>query len=505
MTAQTVKKVVIAGGGTSGWCAAAALSQQMGTLLDITLIESEEIGTVGVGEATFPTVRTFHKILDLDEREFLRVTRGSIKLGISFENWARLGDRYIHSFGVIGKSTWLADFHHLWVAARAAGFGDELGDYCFEHKAARDHKFFTSPESRINYAYHFDASLYARFLRTRSEARGVRRVEGKIGSVVQSSESGNIEAVVMESGQRIEGDLFIDCTGFRGLLIEQTLKAGYEDWTKWLRNDSALALQTDYPLDNIPPYTRAIAHQSGWQWKIPLQHRQGTGHVYSSAYTTDDEARKVLMDNLEGDIRVELRLLKFKTGRRRSAWVKNCIAVGLAGGFVEPLESTSIHLIQSGITRMLRLFPISGCSESLSRQYNQESKLEFERIRDFIVLHYKATERDDTSYWRDCRDMEIPDTLAHRLELFRETALVFPDAADAFRVDSWLQVLIGQRIEPRSYHHIARLLDQEKLRTMLTTVRGSIGAAVEKLPTHKQFLDSYCLVPNETRKAGGAK
>ena len=232
MAAQTVRKVVIAGGGTAGWCAAAALSQQMGTLLDITLIESEEIGTVGVGEATFPTVRTFHKILDLDEREFLRVTRGSIKLGISFENWARIGDRYIHSFGVIGKSTWLADFHHLWVAAKAAGFGEELGDYCFEHKAARDHKFFTSPESRINYAYHFDASLYARFLRTRSEAKGVRRVEGKIGSVVQNSESGDIEAVVMESGQRIEGDLFIDCTGFRGLLIEQTLKAGYEDWTK---------------------------------------------------------------------------------------------------------------------------------------------------------------------------------------------------------------------------------------------------------------------------------
>ena len=284
MAEQTVKKVVIAGGGTSGWCVAAALSQQLGALVDITLIESEEIGTVGVGEATFPTIRTFHKILDLDEREFLGVTRGSIKLGISFENWARLGDRYIHSFGAIGKSTWLGDFHHLWLAAQAAGFGDEIGDYCFEHKAAREHKFFTSPESKINYAYHFDASLYARYLRKRSEAKGVKRVEGKIGSVVQHAESGFIEAIVMDSGQRIEGDLFIDCTGFRGVLIEQTLKAGYDDWSQWLRNDSAVALQTDCPLDNIPPYTRAIAHQSGWQWKIPLQHRQGTGHVYSSAY-----------------------------------------------------------------------------------------------------------------------------------------------------------------------------------------------------------------------------
>jgi tryptophan halogenase len=505
MAEQTVRKVVIAGGGTSGWCTAAALSQQMGSLIDITLIESEEIGTVGVGEATFPTILTFHKILGLDEREFLGVTRGSIKLGIQFDNWARLGDRYIHSFGVIGKSTWLGDFHHLWLAARAAGFGADIGDYCFEHKAAREHKFFTSPESRINYAYHFDATLYARYLRSRSEANGVKRIEGKIGKVVQHPESGFIEAVIMESGQRIDGDLFIDCTGFRGLLIEQTLKAGYEDWSQWLRNDSALALQTDYPLDNIPPYTRAIAHQAGWQWKIPLQHRQGTGHVYSSAYTTDAEARKVLLDNLEGDIRVELRLLKFKTGRRKSAWVKNCVAVGLAGGFVEPLESTSIHLIQAGITRLLRLFPISGFSEALLKQYNEESRNEYERIRDFIVLHYKATERDDTQYWRDCRDMAIPDSLAHRLELFYETGLIFPDAKDVFRVDSWMQVLVGQRKTARAFHYLGHMPGTEKLCTMLSMVRDNISAQVAKMPTHKQFLDSYCLIPDDRLKTTGAK
>lgn len=485
---------MIAGGGTAGWCAAAALAQQIGTLLDITLIESEEIGTVGVGEATFPTIRTFHRIIDLDEREFLRVTRGSIKLGISFENWARRGDRYVHSFGVIGRGTWLTDFHSFWLAARAAGFGDELGDYCFEHKAAREHKFFTSDESKINYAYHFDASLYARYLRQRSEAKGVKRVEGKIASVTQNPQSGCIESVVMESGQRVEGDLFLDCTGFRGLLIEQTLQAGYEDWSHWLRNDSALALQTDCPLDDIPPYTRAIAHDAGWQWKIPLQHRQGTGLVYSSAYSTDDEARRVLMGNLEGDIRVELRLLKFRTGRRRRAWVKNCVAVGLAGGFVEPLESTSIHLIQSGVTRLLRLFPFGGCSESLQRQYNQESQVEYELIRDFIVLHYKATERDDTPYWRDCRDMSIPDTLAHRMEMYRQTGLVFPDGDDVFRIDSWLQVMVGQRLEARSYHHVASLLGDERLKTMLATLRASISTSVEKMPTHKAFLDQYCAV-----------
>jgi tryptophan 7-halogenase len=492
MTATPVKRIVIAGGGTAGWCTAAALSQQMGNLVEITLIESEEIGTVGVGEATFPTIRTFHKILDLDEREFLRATRGSIKLGISFENWRQLGDRYVHSFGVVGRSTWLGDFHHFHVAAKADGIGGEIGDYCFENQAARAHRFFTSEESRINYAYHFDASLYARFLRKRSEAKGVNRIEGKIRSVVQDSASGEIEAIEMESGQRVPGDFFVDCTGFRGLIIEGALKAGYEDWSRWLRNDSALALQTDYPLDDIPPYTRAIAHEAGWQWKIPLQHRQGTGLVYSTKYTTDDRAREVLMENLEGNIRVELRLLKFMTGRRRSAWVRNCVAVGLSGGFVEPLESTSIHLIQAGITRLLRLFPINGSSEALARQYNQESQAEYERIRDFIVLHYMATERDDTQYWRDCRDMEIPDSLAQRLELFRETGIIVPDVADVFRVDSWLQVLFGQGIEPKGSHFMARMLGDERLRTMLATLKENIGSAVARMPTHKQFLDRYC-------------
>jgi tryptophan halogenase len=491
---QTVKKVVIAGGGTSGWITAAALSQQLGSLLDITLIESEAIGTVGVGEATFPTVRTFHRLLDLDEREFMRATRGSIKLGISFENWARRGDRYIHSFGVIGRSTWLGDFHHFWLAARNAGFDGELGDCCFEFQAAKTHKFFTNEQSKINYAYHFDAALYARYLRTRCEAKGVKRIEGKIANVEQHPESGFIRALVMESGQRIEGDLFIDCTGFRAVLIEQTLKAGYEDWGRWLFNDSALALQTDYPLDDIPPYTRAIAHEAGWQWKIPLQHRQGTGHVYSTAYTTDEEARRVLLANLEGDIRVELRLLKFRPGRRRQAWVKNCVAVGLAGGFIEPLESTSIHLMQSGVARLLKLFPFGGCTEALAREYNRESQIEYERVRDFIILHYKATERDDTPYWRDCRDMEVPDTLASRLELFRETGLIFPDPKDLFRVDSWLQVMIGQRILPENYHRMADMLSPQELRAMLETLTANIRAAVAKMPTHTQFLRQYCSI-----------
>ena len=489
---QTISRVVLAGGGTAGWTAAAALAQQLGPLLDITLVESDEIGTVGVGEATIPTIRSFHVLLGLDEREFMRATQATFKLGIGFDDWARLGDRYIHAFGNIGKSTWMGGFHNMWLHAKAAGFEGELGDYCLEYQASLAGKFGISDQVPINYAFHFDASLYARYLRSKYEPRGVKRIEGKIGSVEQNSQTGYVTALVMEDGRRVEGDLFIDCTGFRGLLIEQTLKAGYEDWGQWLRNDSALALQTDFPLDDIPPYTRAIAHESGWQWKIPLQHRQGTGHVYSTAYTTDEDARRVLMDNLEGNIRVELRLLKFRTGRRRSAWVKNCVAVGLAAGFVEPLESTSIHLIHSGVTRLLRLFPFRGCSASLQRQYNRESQIEYERIRDFIVLHYKATERNDTPYWRDCREMSVPDTLAHRLELFRESGLVFPDGEDVFRIDSWLQVLVGQRQEARSYHHMAHMLGDERLRTMLATLKASIGTAVEKMPTHKAFLDQYC-------------
>jgi tryptophan 7-halogenase len=492
--AQRVRKVVIAGGGTSGWVTAAALAQQLGPLLDITLIESDEIGTVGVGEATFPTIRTFHALLGLDEQEFLRATRGSIKLGISFENWARLGDRYIHSFGVIGKATWMGEFHHFWLAAKEDGFGGELEDYCFELQAAKAHKFYTSDKSPISYAYHFDASLYARYLRTRCEAQGVKRIEGKITEVKQDPETGFIEALVMQSGERVEGDFFVDCSGFRGLLIEQALKAGYEHWGQWLRNDSALALQTDFSGD-IPPYTRAIAHDCGWQWKIPLQHRQGTGLVYSSQYCTDEDARKTLMANLDGDIRVELRLLKFNTGRRRKAWVKNCVAVGLSGGFVEPLESTSIHLIQSGVTRLIQLFPFTGFSEALIHRYNEQSRAEYEKIRDFIILHFKATERDDTPYWRDCRDMAAPDSLAQRIALFRESGQVYQGADEIFRVDSWLQVMLGQRIEPQGYHYVGRLLGPERLRAALDSLKTGIANTVARMPTHSEFLERYCAIP----------
>jgi tryptophan halogenase len=488
---QVVKRVVIAGGGTAGWNAAAALAQQLGPLIDITLVESDDIGTVGVGEATIPTVRTFHRLLDVDEREFMRATLATFKLGIAFENWSRLGDRYIHSFGAVGKSTWMGDFQHYWLAAKADGFGGELGDYCFELKAAEAGKFYTSEKSPINYAYHFDAGLYGRFLRSVYEKKGVKRIEGKIARIEQHPESGFIEALVLESGPRVEGDLFIDCTGFRGLLIEQTLKAGYEDWGHWLRTDSALAVQTP-STGEVPPYTRAIARQAGWQWRIPLQHRVGNGLVYCSDYISEEEARDTLLRHLDAEPLFEPRLIRYRTGMRRKSWDKNCIALGLSSGFLEPLESTSIHLMQIAVTRLIQLFPFSGCNEALINHYNAQSRVEFERIRDFVILHYRLTERDDTPFWRYCRDMQIPDTLVERIALFRDNAYAYQAPDEIFRVDSWLQVMLGQRLEPRGFHHMGRLLDAERLRKMLESLKTNIANAVAKLPAHQDFLANYC-------------
>lgn len=491
MKEQKIKKVVIAGGGTAGWVAAAALSSQLGPLIDVTLVESDDIGTVGVGEATIPTIRTFHHLLGLDEREFMREARATFKLGIAFENWARQGDRYIHAFGQIGKPAWMGGFHNLWLQAREEGFGGDLSDYCFELQAAEAGRFFTSDKPTLNYAFHLDASLYARFLRQVSEAKGARRVEGKIAKVEQDPESGFITALSLESGKRLEGDLFIDCTGFRGLLIEQTLQAGYEDWSHWLPTDSALAVQTRSVCDPLL-YTRAIARQAGWQWRIPLQHRIGNGLVYCSAHLSDEEALATLLDNVEGELLTEPRPIRYRTGRRKKVWSKNCIALGLASGFVEPLESTSIHLIMIGVTRLIQLFPFSGVTSALETRYNDMADNELERIRDFIILHYKATERDDTAFWRQCRDMDIPETLRERIALFRDSAFAYQAPDDLFRVDSWLQVLLGQRIEPEGRHHMGRLMTREQLQRALEGLKSNIAKAVAKMPPHQAFIDQYC-------------
>lgn len=488
---QKVKRVVVAGGGTAGWTTAALLAQQLGSLIEITLVESDEIGTVGVGEATIPTIRTFHTLLGIDEREFMRATQASFKLGIAFENWGKLGDRYIHPFGEAGKASWMADFHHMWLMARSKGFGGEMDDYCFELQAAMADKFAVSKTSRINYAYHFDAGLYAKFLRQKYEPKGVRRVEGRIASVEQDGESGFITALVLESGERVSGDLFVDCTGFRGLLIEQTLKAGYEDWRHWLQTDSALAVQTE-STGNVPPYTRSMARSSGWQWRIPLQHRVGNGLVFSSKYQSEEGAREELLANLEGAPLTEPRLIRYVTGRRLKAWDKNVVAIGLSSGFLEPLESTSIHLIQIGAMRLAQLFPFGGNFEALVARYNYQARYDFEHVRDFIILHYKLTERDDTPFWRSCRDLDIPDSLAERIELFRDSGCIYPAGEELFKVASWLYVMLGQGIMPENHHYMGALLGDERLRRALDSLKQNIADAVNGMPLHGEFLKQYC-------------
>jgi tryptophan halogenase len=491
VSTQTVKRVVIAGGGTAGWIAAAALSRHLGPLLDITLVESDEIGTVGVGESTIPTARTFHRLLGLDERGFMRAAKASFKLGITFENWGGIGDRYIHSFGQVGHSTWMGGFQHLWMQAAAQGFGGDIGDYCFELQAIKHERFATSDKANINYAYHLDAGLYAGFLRAFSEAHGAKRVEGKISEVRQNSETGYIESLLLSDGRVLEGDLFIDCTGFRGLLIEQTLKAGFEDWGHWLPTDSAIAAQTA-STKPASPYTLASAHEAGWQWRIPLQHRMGNGFVYSSQYMSDDEARARFRAKLDGEPITEPRLIRYRAGTRNVVWEKNCIAFGLASGFVEPLESTSIHLIMLGATHLVQNFPFGGMNPALIRRYNQQSRTELERVRDFVILHYHQTERDDSPFWNYCRTMEVPETLAQRIALFREDGHIIQDSDDLFRVDSWLQVMIGQRVQPQGHHQMGRLLPPEELRQALTNLKGNISKAVAGLPRHQDFLDQYC-------------
>jgi len=491
MDGQVVRKVVIAGGGTAGWLAAAALAKQLGGLLDITLVESDEIGTIGVGESTIPTVRAFHSLLGVDEREFMRATQSSFKLGIAFENWGRIGDRYLHSFGTLGRSTWMADFHHFWLQARADGVAGDIGDYCLEFQAAETNRFATDENAQINYAYHLDATLYARFLRARSEADGVRRVEGKIAKIAQDPETGFIQSVTLESGEIISGDLFIDCTGFRALLIEQTLQTGYEDWGHWLATDSAYAVQTE-SVGPAVPYTRAIAHGAGWRWRIPLQHRVGNGLVFASAFMDDDQAKSLLLAELDGAPLFDPRLIRYRTGARRKAWNRNCVALGLASGFIEPLESTSIHLIMIAVTRLMQSFPFNGFDDALIDRYNQLSRTELEGVRDFIILHYCLTERDDSPFWQRCRTMDLPATLARRIALFRENAQAYQASDELFRVDSWVQVMLGQRNHPRGHHHLARLMPPGQLAQALDDLRRNIAGAVARMPAHQAFLDRYC-------------
>ena len=490
---RPVKKVIIAGGGSAGWIAAATLSSQIGRLLDITLVESDQIGTVGVGEATIPTHVSFHRLLGIDEKEFIRATNATFKLGISFENWGQLGDQYIHSFGKIGRSTWMGDFQHMWQHAQSLGFGGDMDSYCFELQAAKAGRFAKSDKSQINYAYHLDASLYAKFLREFSEKRGVKRVEGQIKEVKLDTDSGFINELSLTDGQSLAADFFIDCTGFRSLLLGDAMGVAFEDWSHWLPMNRALAVQTKSPADTteIAPFTRSIARKAGWQWRIPLQHRVGNGHVYCSDWMSDDEAHDILMSNLDADTVTDPRPISFVTGKRKTVWEKNCLALGLSSGFLEPLESTSIHLAQIGITRLVQMFPFSGVNDALKNHYNNHSNEELESIRDFLIAHYKLNRRTDSEFWKDRAAMDIPDTLKHRLDLFRKSAIAYQDDKDLFRVDSWVQVLRGQGLQSDAYHHMGKLVDEDNLKGALAELKRSISGAVDAMPKHAEFLDQY--------------
>ena len=491
---RPVKKVVIVGGGTAGWMAAAAITKLIGKNLDISLIESDAIGTVGVGEATIPTMITLHQLLKIDEREFMAAVQGTFKLGISFENWKNLDENYVHSFGFTGKDCWAAGFQHFWLKGKEQGISGEFGDYCVELQAAIKNKFAVMPRNGLNYAFHMDASLYAKFLRKIAEKHGCNRIEGKITEVATDPESGYIDHVTLESGQQVEGDLFIDCSGFIGLLIDKTLQTGYDDWSHYLPCDAAVAVQTRSVEEPIP-YTRSIARESGWQWRIPLQHRVGNGFVFCSKYMTDEQATETLLNNIEGEPLTKPRVIKFRTGQRHRHWNKNCIALGLAAGFLEPLESTSIHLIQRGIIRLLQLFPTEGIREPDVDEFNSQMKEEFLFVRDFIVLHYHVTEREDTPFWHHCKTMEIPQTLQHRIDLFKQSGRIFQKANDVFAENSWSQVMLGQGLMPEQYHPIVNMMSDEELKGFLNGIKASVDKMVEQLPTHQQFINSYCKAP----------
>lgn len=490
VTTNAIRNVVIVGGGTAGWMAAASIAALIGKNLNVTLIESDEIGTIGVGEATIPTFFALHQLLKIDEADFLAEVHGSIKLGICFENWRLQNDSYIHAFGYTGQSCWAAGFQHFWLKGQQLQISKAYGDYSPELVAAKAGKFgFPKPQA-LNYAYHIDAARYAKYLRILAEQNGVHRVEGKVEAVKQAL-SGDIESVQLASGQSISGDLFIDCSGFTGLLIDKTLHSPFEDWSQWLPCDRAVAVQTSSTEPPIP-YTRSIARDFGWQWRIPLQSRTGNGLVFSSQHASDDEATHTLLSNVSGDVLIEPRVIPFQTGQRSAQWKNNCIALGLAAGFLEPLESTSIHLIQRGIIRLMQMFPYGGVTQADQDEFNAQMNQEYHFIRDFIIMHYHLTERTDTEFWKRCQTMRIPESLKHRLDLFKETGRVFQAEGDVFGENSWTQVMLGQGLKPRSYHPIVDMMDEEELAQFLAHQENKVTHLVGQLHNHEDFLARYC-------------
>ncbi len=505
MNNKQIKNVVIVGGGTAGWISAALLVKVLGKAVNITLVESDKIGTIGVGEATIPPIVAFNHALGLDEQAFLKATQGTIKLGIEFNNWGNKGDSYMHAFGDIGKKFPFCDFHHFWLKSKQQGNTDSFWQYSLNYQAAKNNKFAKINHIEgtnlpgISYAYHFDAGLYAQFLRKFCQKLGVTRIEGTIEQVHLNEVTGNVERLQLESShneddkqgkkREITGDLFIDCTGLSALLIEKTLGTGFEDYSHWLPCDRAMAIPCE-SVSPIEPYTRSTAHDSGWQWRIPLQHRTGNGLVYASKYMSDEQAKTLLLNNLDGKPLDEPRIIPFKTGRRRKQWHKNVVAIGLSSGFFEPLESTNIHLIQTAITRLIKFFPHQGIKATEVKEFNRQAKLESEQMRDFIILHYKATTRADSPFWRACQQMEVPQTLTDKMDLFKQSGKVFREQDELFTEIAWQQVMIGQGIVPNDYHPLVNALSQQQLDDLMANLTTLVDRTVNKLPSHDEFLSS---------------
>jgi tryptophan halogenase len=502
--AARMRNVIILGGGTAGWISAAVLARVFGAAgyANITLVESETIGTIGVGEATIPAAKSFNTMLGIDEDDFIRKTRATFKLGIEFINWSKLGSRYFHPFGEFGHPILGIPFHHFWLRQRLErkdgdGRPSALENFNLQAVAARMGRFArpngqpNSPLGNIAYAYHLDAILYAAYLRDYAQARGVRRIEGSVAHVEQDPLSGHVVQLHLEDGRKVAGDLFIDCSGFRGVLIEQALKTGYEDWRHWLPCDSAIAAPT--PSTSPPtPFTRSTARDAGWQWRIPLQHRVGNGLVYCSSFLERDAAHAAFLTYLDAPPSAEPRDLRFVTGRRRKFWNKNVVSIGLAAGFMEPLESTSIHLAQSGIARLVQLFPVSTIDPVLVDHYNRATAVEYERIRDFLILHYKATERNDTPFWDHVRGMSVPESLTHRWELYERTGRILRDSDELFSESSWLAVFEGQGVKASAYDPVADTKSPEDIAVLLNQIEGVVTRCANSMVTHENFIAANC-------------
>jgi tryptophan halogenase len=473
---------------------AALLSKLMMGAVSIRLIESDEIGTIGVGEATIPGIRTFNGLAGVDELEFMRATQSTYKLGIEFVDWRARGTSYIHGFGKIGQDLLWLHPHQFWLKFARQGQAKHFDHYALNCVMARLNRFAhpdtrnpTSPLADIDYAYHMDATLFARFLRAQAEARGVERTEGRVVDVRLHGETGCVTSVRLAGNLEVEGDLFVDCSGMRSLLLGEALQVPFEPWDRWLLCDRAQAVPCA-SVSKLTPYTRSTAHKDGWQWRIPLQHRIGNGVVYASAHLTDEQAAERLLAGLDGAAQAEPRPIRFTPGRRIKSWEKNVVAIGLSSGFLEPLESTSIHLIQTAILRLIALFPGRGVTDADRREYNSQTRFEFEDIRDFIIAHYKVTDREDSEFWRYLKHVEVPDSLAERLELFRTSGRFFVhNKAELFREESWVQVLIGQGLQMQYDPMVDIVPDTEALR-YLKDIEEVIADVARQLPDHGQFV-----------------